>query len=377
MSTPKTYLQLVKQSLTGTAVLPHDERLGSPLNNACNRILERKRNNGPSTPPLFCAPDDEQGHPPDHTDNRVQNTMTVGTSNASPPPLPARGQRLISERVPPVLSQVLNEPWRQVIWSEKDATLKYLEGFKPSLEVLRILLHGPTGAGKSCFINSVQRNLLGRNAIGALEQTTQSGTSFTKTIRSHKLKKRGGGRFPFILSDIMGLEPENTGGILTEDIIKVLEGHISDGYTFNPMGPITEDHPKYNHYPNLCDKVHCLVSVIPADNISRMSDKVIHKMWTIRQKAAEMNIPQVTVLTKVDIACKVVNGDLKKVYYSKKIKEKVQECSIKIGLPLNCIYPVKNYHAEITQDANIDALILMALRDIVNFANDYVEDLEE
>ncbi|KAL7846122.1 hypothetical protein AOLI_G00243140 [Acnodon oligacanthus] len=259
----------------------------------------------------------------------------------------------------------------------KDAILRDLEGLKPSSEVLRILLHGPTGAGKSCFINSVQRILLGRNAIGALEQTTQSGTSFTRTIRSHKLKKHGGGRYPLILSDIMGLEPENAGGILTEDVNKVLEGHISDGYTFNPLAPITEDHQKYNHSPNLCDKVHCLVSILPADNISRISDKVFHKMRKIREKAAQMNIPQVTVLTKVDTACNVVNGDLKKVYYSKKIKEKIQECSIKLGLPLNCIYPVKNYHAEITQDANIDALILVALRDIVSFANDYVEDLEE
>ncbi|KAL6481242.1 hypothetical protein MHYP_G00093220 [Metynnis hypsauchen] len=339
----------------------------------------------------YCAPDESVVSPLNNISHRILDA-TVWAMNVFPPPLPARsqrpiseyvqpvtskGQRPISEYVQPVTSQVLTEPWRQMIWRGKDAIIKDLEGFKPSSAVLKILLHGPTGAGKSCFINSVQRILLGRNAIVALEQTTQSGTSFTKTIRSHKLKKRGGGRFPFVFSDIMGLEAENAGGILTEDINKVLEGHISDGYTFHPTKSITEDHQKYNHNPNLCDKVHCLVSILPADSISRISDKVFHKMKKIREKAAQMNIPQVTVLTKVDVACNVVNGDLKKVYYSKKIKEKIQECSIKTGLPLNCIYPVKNYHAEITQDANIDTLILVALSDIVNFANDYVEDLEE
>ncbi|KAI4900442.1 hypothetical protein NFI96_012705, partial [Prochilodus magdalenae] len=262
-----------------------------------------------------------------------------------------------------------------VFTSEKDATLKDLERFRPSANELRILLHGPTGAGKSCFINSVQRILLGHNAIGALEQSTTSGASFTRTIKSHKLKKQGGGRFPFIFSDIMGLEPEDTRGILIEDIIKVLEGHISDGYIFNPLSAIPENDLKYNRSPNLNEKVHCLVSIIPADSISRMSDKVIHKMRTIRQKAALMDIPQVVVLTKVDNACQVVNEDLKKIYHSKKIKDKVEECSNKLGISLNCIYPVKNYHAEITQDADVDALILMALRDIINFANDYVDDV--
>ncbi|XP_036418089.1 interferon-induced protein 44-like isoform X2 [Colossoma macropomum] len=259
-------------------------------------------------------------------------------------------------------STELSVPWRPVTWS---------------LEVLRILLHGPTGAGKSCFINSVQRILLGRNAIGALEQTARTGASFTRMIKTHRLKRSGGGRYPFVFCDIMGLEPEDAGGIQTEDIISVLEGRISDGYTFNPLSPITADSPKYNRYPHPCHKVHCLVSILPADSIARMSDKVIDKMKTIRQKAAQMGMPQVVIMTKVDEACELVNRDLRKVYQSKKIKEKVQECSNKLGIPLNCIYPVKNYHAEITQDADVDVLILMALRDILNFANDYVEDLYE
>lgn len=48
-------------------------------------------------------------------------------------------------------------------------------------------------------------------------------------------------------------------------------------------------------------------------------------------------------------------------------------CSGNVGIPLNAIYPVKNYSDEITQEADIELLILTALRDILNFANDYVE----
>ncbi|KAI4894557.1 hypothetical protein NFI96_004458 [Prochilodus magdalenae] len=173
----------------------------------------------------------------------------------------------------------------------------------------------------------------------------------------------------------MGLEAENSGGIIPDDIIKALKGHILDGYTFNPVHAITKDNPKYNANPNPCDKVHCLVTILPADTISRMSDKVIDKMKTIREKVKELKIPQVIVLTKVDQACQIVKEDLEKIYYSRKIKEKVEVCSNILGISLNSIYPVKNYYAEIIQHEDTDNIILMALRDIVNFANDYVEEM--
>ncbi|KAL6481246.1 hypothetical protein MHYP_G00093260 [Metynnis hypsauchen] len=276
---------------------------------------------------------------------------------------------------PPVPTQELEEPWRQVDWSGKAEILKELGELRPSSNVLRILLYGPVGAGKSCFINSVQRALIGRNAMIALENIDAAQTSFTKTITTHKLKKRGGGRYPFVFSDIMGLEIDE--GILIEDIIKVLEGHVLDGYKFDSQAPITWNSPKYNKNPNISDKVHCLVSILPADAISRIDHKLIHKMKKVQQKAGQLGIPQIIVLTKVDKACEMVHKDLRKLHYSKKIKEKVEQGRNELDIALSHIYPVKNYHAEITQNADIDILILMTLRDIVNFASDHVEDVYE
>ncbi|XP_072513516.1 interferon-induced protein 44-like isoform X2 [Salminus brasiliensis] len=215
----------------------------------------------------------------------------------------------------------LDRSWRKVTWRERNQILPELESLTSS-EVLKILLYGPTGAGKSSFVNSVQKALLGRNVISAQEQTIRSGKSFTATIKTHKMKKRGGGRFPFVFQDIMGLQPDNLGGIETTDVINILEGHISDGYTFNPLCSITKDHPKYNQQPNPDDKVHCLVCILPADCISRMNNEVFDKMRFIRKTAAKLNIPQVIVLTKVDQACEVVNKDLKKIYQSRKMSDK-------------------------------------------------------
>ncbi|XP_060716269.1 interferon-induced protein 44-like [Tachysurus vachellii] len=282
----------------------------------------------------------------------------MGSSNSTP------------TRPPP--SRELSRPWRETDWSEKDELLHYVNEFKPSCEVLRIMLYGPVGAGKSSFINSVQRVILGRNAMSALENSSRQGSSFTKNFTIHKLKKGRGEHYPLEIVDIMGIEPLE-GGIKCDDIINALEGHILDEYTFNPVKAISNVDPKYNKDPTLSDKVHCLVCVLPADSVSRMEDDNFAKMKRVRAHASLLEIPQVIVMTQVDKACELVNQDLKKIYYSRKIKEKAAECSNNVGVSLNAIYPLKNYPESIMQEPDTDVLILTALRDILNFANDYVE----
>ncbi|XP_053472186.1 interferon-induced protein 44-like [Ictalurus furcatus] len=86
------------------------------------------------------------------------------------------------------------------------------------------------------------------------------------------------------------------------------------------------------------------------------------------------DLPQVIIMTKVDEACPLVKEDLRKVYTSKKIKEKMQECSNLLGIPLSNIFPVKNYHEEVDKNDDMDVLILKALDQIVNLANDALEN---
>ena len=51
----------------------------------------------------------------------------------------------------------------------------------------------------------------------------------------------------------------------------------------------------------------------------------------------------------------------------------MENCSIKFGVPMTCIYPVKNYHEEGNHvDEKMDRLILDALQNMVDYANDYV-----
>lgn len=106
------------------------------------------------------------------------------------------------------------------------------------------------------------------------------------------------------------------------------------------------------------------------------------------------------VLTKVDKACPVTEKNLKDVYSSKHVKKKVsfgpiqssgsltiritilalcntqmEEFSASTGIPMNCTFPVKNYSEETELDDNLNALILNALRLMVQFGDDFIEEI--
>ncbi|KAM4598276.1 interferon-induced protein 44-like [Polymixia lowei] len=99
------------------------------------------------------------------------------------------------------------------------------------------------------------------------------------------------------------------------------------------------------------------------------------KIRDIRLAASDLEIPQLAILTKIDEVCPLVKEDLKNVYMSKCLKKKMKEFSVKLGIPMNCIFPVKNYHEESDLNDAIDILILKALRQMLDFGSDFTDNL--
>ncbi|XP_062391013.1 interferon-induced protein 44-like [Sardina pilchardus] len=109
--------------------------------------------------------------------------------------------------------------------------LRRIQTCTPDVKHLRILVHGPVGAGKSSFINSIDSIFQGRLTSGAIVDAA-TGHSFTKTFQTHYIKDEiHHGFLTFAFCDIMGLELGQSEGVQTEDLSKVLKGHIKDGYT--------------------------------------------------------------------------------------------------------------------------------------------------
>ncbi|XP_058249233.1 interferon-induced protein 44-like [Hemibagrus wyckioides] len=264
--------------------------------------------------------------------------------------------------------RILIKEWRTVEWSQ-GRMLNSLKTFKIGNEVeeLRFLLYGPVGVGKSSIINTIRTIFEGRQFVNCLA-AAGSTTSHTLCYEQFRFANEEGS-FPFAFNDIMGAEKDS--GVLTQDIVSALKGHMKEGYTFNPQIPLSESNHYYNKKPTLSDQMHCLVIVIPADRVSILD--FMDKMKSVRGEASKMGIPQVVFMTRVDHACPLIRKNLQNVYKSKKIRENMHKCSNELGVPVNRVFPVLNYHEETHVNEDINCLMLDALTQITYWANDYVD----
>ncbi|XP_005755585.1 interferon-induced protein 44-like, partial [Pundamilia nyererei] len=171
----------------------------------------------------------------------------------------------------------------------------------------------------------------------------------------------------------MGLQSSDE-GIRVEDIKLAISGHVKEDYRFNPKCPLPETDPNYRGSSTFDDKVHILVFVICATSVSLIDDATWRKMNDIRAAGRDKQIPQIAILTKIDEACPEVQKDIKNAYRSKHLKKLMETVNVNLGLPLNCIFLVKNYHKEIETDDGVDSLILSILKKIIDYGEDYLND---
>uniref|UniRef100_A0A3B4AFE2 G domain-containing protein n=1 Tax=Periophthalmus magnuspinnatus TaxID=409849 RepID=A0A3B4AFE2_9GOBI len=211
--------------------------------------------------------------------------------------------------------------------------------YKPlcsSVSRVRVLLVGPVGAGKSSFFNSI--NSVFRGHVTSQAMAGCSATSLTTQVL-HK----------------------------TQDISSILKGHMPDCYLSHG----------YRASPELKDKIHCVVFVLDACKISIMPEKLEAKLTAVRRKANLLGIPQLALVTKVDEACPIVKDDLTSVYKSPYLKDLVSLLHARLGLPLSCVLPLKNYSEELELHVPVDILVLSALLQILRFADNYFDDVTD
>lgn len=273
------------------------------------------------------------------------------------------------------------KPWRTVIWDygKRKELMEEIKTYKPtvsSVSQARVLLIGQVGAGKSSFFNSI--NSVFRGHVTSQAITGCSSTSLTTQFRTYSVKaEREGKPLPIILCDTMGLEDSKGGGPDVDDINSILKGHAPDRYQFNPAAPLHSETLGYRKSPGIKDKIHCVAYVIDACKVSIMPTKLEEKLEAIRRKVNLLGIPQLVLLTKVDEACPLVKEDLRNIYKSRYIKDLMQEVSARVGVPLSCVVPVKNYSEELELDLNVDILLLSAVIQMLRFVDNFFDDLTD
>uniref|UniRef100_A0A3B5A6C2 Interferon-induced protein 44-like n=1 Tax=Stegastes partitus TaxID=144197 RepID=A0A3B5A6C2_9TELE len=236
----------------------------------------------------------------------------------------------------------IERPWRTITWELLTELMDDIKTFKPtvgSVSQARVLLVGPVGAGKSSFFNSINSVFRGHVTSQAM-----SGCSSTSLTTQVSVSGREGKPLPIILCDTMGLEDSKGAGLDIDDISSILKGHLPDCYQvqqFNALSRIL------NHFVNV---LSALVSP---------------------------GVPQLVLLTKVDEACPLVKKDVRNVYKSGYIKELMQKVSTRLGVPLSCVVPVRNYSEELELDLNCDILLLSAIIQMLRFADNYFDDVSD
>ncbi|XP_051985352.1 interferon-induced protein 44-like [Xyrauchen texanus] len=302
------------------------------------------------------------------------------------------------------LVQILPSP------HQKKSLKERLENFAVSntdVKDIKILVSGQNGAGKSSFMNSVNSAFQGEIVSEALANAT-FGHSFTRRAQqahgeipqgneartgsiqppsdqvvlpegltlhcvmntSYHIKKSETEDLPYCLIDIKGLEPDALAVVQSNDIINTIRGHVKENYEFKGDQQLTpEDVEYYKKDADISDQAFCLVYIMPANFAGSTNQQTIEQIKIIRKEISYDRIPQVIVMTKVDEACPLVKDDLRKIYTSRKIKQKMEECSVDVGVPISNIFPVKNYHIETDTNDDVDVLILKAFDQIVRSAN--------
>ncbi|CAL8238652.1 unnamed protein product, partial [Lota lota] len=215
----------------------------------------------------------------------------------------------------PAAPPSFEEPWRNMKWGDKENELKWLNSFSLDTETishLRILIYGPAGSGKSSFINSVDSVCQNRVTIPAA--ASKSAETFTVKYKTHRIQKGNPGQYyPFVFNDIMGLEGNS--GVCEEDVKLAMQGHMKEGYKFNPASPLSQSDEWYNTNPDRKDKVDLLVCVFSANTVPAMKEETRAKIET-----NENDIPQMAILTHIDEACPLVKTSIQNVYRSNYIK---------------------------------------------------------
>ncbi|EDO47605.1 predicted protein [Nematostella vectensis] len=236
----------------------------------------------------------------------------------------------------------------------------------------RILLLGQVGAGKSSFYNTISS--IFRGYVTSLAITGQSGHSITSIFRVYDVQSSPTAPpLKWKICDTVGLLPNC--GLSLNELLYMVDGNIPNRFQFSPYGRVTPDSPGFIECPSYSQRAHCVALVIDASTVNSMAEEMWEKYRALQDALNARRIPLVVLLTKIDVACPQTRTNIMHVFHSDILQNRVRLISHKLqGLPANKIFPIKNYEWETELTMNVNNLSLLALRQMLRFAQDHVED---
>ncbi|XP_053499786.1 interferon-induced protein 44-like [Ictalurus furcatus] len=198
---------------------------------------------------------------------------------------------------------------------------------------------------------------------------------FTKKLNIYNINGEKGGS-PTVLSlcDVMGIGDDDSTGLSFSDTLAVIKGHVPKEYKFQPDVPVTDAVSGYIPNPSLNEQVHCVLFVLDAVKLSSYPSSLKSTLRKLHTTISDLGIPQLILLTHVEQVCPTVQEDLKYVYSSRTMQDKMQKAAELVGLPLSYVLPVMNYVSQLKVDCNTDILLLSVVMNILQAVDDTFED---
>ncbi|XP_053499721.1 interferon-induced protein 44-like [Ictalurus furcatus] len=276
------------------------------------------------------------------------------------------------------LGDILPNPWREVVWH--DTTRENLrEGFASykmlleSLPRVKALLLGPVGSGKSSFINSLRSTMYER--IVHLPSIGTSVEGFTQKVTTYGIRtKLRGPQSALSFCDVKAMGDDDSTGLSYTDALAVIKGHVPEGYKFQRGVTVSDAASGYIANPTLNEQIHCVLFVLDASKVTSYPSSLQSTLRKLHSAISDLGIPQLILLTHVDQVCLAVQKDLKDVYSSQTVQDKMQKAAELVGLPLSYVLPVKNYVSQLIVERNTDILLLSVGMSILQAVDDTFED---
>lgn len=87
-----------------------------------------------------------------------------------------------------------------------------------------------------------------------------------------------------------------------------------------------------------------------------------------------LGLPQAVLLTNIDKICPDVDDDVTNTFTSTAVCEAVNKAAEITGLSRDHVFPVKNYESERTLKTQMDILMMEALKQCLDFADEYMDE---
>ncbi|XP_067682043.1 interferon-induced protein 44-like [Haliotis asinina] len=265
-----------------------------------------------------------------------------------------------------------DNPWRNIGNADHLKLVTQIEDYCPveeaKLDHVNLLLVGAVGSGKSSYFNTI--NSVFRGHVTGQARSGSATHSLTSVFKTYKVRSKTGTTLKFRLCDTRGLEEVR--GMKPEDLVAFLDGHVENGFQFNPLTKLGPDTRGYRKSPSFGDTAHCVVFVVDASTVDVFSDKILEVVKEFQESVNARGVPQVILLTKVDKVCPVLDKDLSGLFKNITVSDLVDTVAQMFGLPRGCVLPIKNYEKETELDVNMDVTALLSLQQILRLAHDYL-----